>query len=339
MREAYPGAVYYYTAMAYRVNKVNTRSREAQVRHEKKYTTSPTQLPTMIFPNLTSGSIYQARSYGQLTCIECNLQVREALSGYSERRGPNKITVTYPTDSKATGVFFDQQRFSRNYFTTGVILTHPALNKSKVETEPICLALFEAFLIIVPFERRDVNFAVDKHRMARNQFAIEKDAKFITIYDQTYGSLRLTSRLMFGDILRSTISKGIEICALGEVTNAKKEAIEALEGILAETQNPPIDHAVQAEEERQSNQNFIKILLPNSRGLAIHNGNKEFQVEGVFFDLKSQRLSYRGRYVEQQYDNKTTKIILPVEGLIEVPGDANLGYYDLETGEITNLSE
>lgn len=106
MREAYPGAVYYYTAMAYRVNKVNARSREVQVRHEKRYTTSPIQLPTMIFPNLTSGNIYQAKSYGQLTCIECNLQVREALSGYSERRGPNELKVAYPTDLKSTGVFF-----------------------------------------------------------------------------------------------------------------------------------------------------------------------------------------------------------------------------------------
>jgi DEAD/DEAH box helicase domain-containing protein len=337
MREAYPGAVYYYIAMAYRVNKINTRSREVQVRNEKKYTTSPIELPTMIFPNLTPSSIYQAKSYGKLTCIECNLQVREALSGYSERRGPNKITVAYPTDSKVTGVFFDQQRFSRNYFTTGVILTHPTLNKSRVETELICTALFEAFLMIVPFERRDVNFAVDKHRVARNQFDIEKDLKFITIYDQTYGSLRLTSRLMLDNILRSTISIGMEICALGETTNAKKEAIKALESLLAETQNSPIDHAIHAEEERRPGQNLIKILLPDSKGLAINNGNKEFQVEGVFFDPKNQRLSYRGKYVDQQHPNETTIVILPVEGLIEVPGDSVLGYYDLETGKVTTL--
>jgi DEAD/DEAH box helicase domain-containing protein len=188
--------------------------------------------------------------------------------------------------------------------------------------------------MIVPFERRDVSFAVDKHRMARDQFGIEKDSKFITIYDQTYGSLRLTSRLLLRDTLRSTIAKGIEICSIGEVANATKETIKALEKLLVNAEQPPIDHGVQSEEERQSDQNLVRVLMPNSKGIAIYNNNKEFFVEGVFFDIKSQHLSYRGKYVEQIYANETTRVILPVEGLVEVPGESSIGQYSLETGEI-----
>ena len=337
MREAYPGAVYYYTTKAYRVNKVNIRSRDVQVRHEKHYTTSPIQLPTMIFPNLTSGNIFQAKSFGKISCIECNLQVREAIAGYTEKRGPNKVTVQYPTDSKASGVFFDQQRFSRNFFTTGIILTHSSLERKKVETELICSILFEAFLMIVPFERRDINYAVDKHRLDRDQFGISKDSKFLAIYDQTYGSLRLTSRLLVADTLGATIAKAIEICSLGQVTSANKETIAALQSLLADATSKPTEFAVHAEEERKSDQNLIRVLMPQSRGLAIQNGNKEFLVEGVFFDIKSQRLCYRGKYVDQQYNNPTTKVILPIEGLVDVPGESSIGYYSLETGEITQL--
>jgi DEAD/DEAH box helicase domain-containing protein len=335
MREAYPGAVYYYTTKAYRVTKINLRSREVQVRHEKRYTTNPIQLPTMIFPNLSTGNIFQAKSFGKVSCIECNLQVRESIAGYAEKRGPNKITVQYPTDSKATGVFFDQQRFSRNFFTTGVILSHPCLERNRVETELICSILFEAFLMIVPFERRDISYAVDKHRQDREQFAISKDCKFLAIYDQTYGSLRLTSRLLQGDTLKATIEKAIEICSIREVTGATKETIQALQDLLSEARTTPRDFAVQTEEERQAD-NLVRVLLPRSRGIAIQNGNKEFLVEGIFFDSRTQRLSYRGRYVEQQYNNDTTKVIIPVEGLVEVPGESNCGFYSLETGEIIN---
>jgi len=46
MREAYPGAVYYYMTKPYRVYRVRTYARLVEVRHEKRYTTKPSMLPT-----------------------------------------------------------------------------------------------------------------------------------------------------------------------------------------------------------------------------------------------------------------------------------------------------
>ncbi|HHU85217.1 MAG TPA: DEAD/DEAH box helicase, partial [Peptococcaceae bacterium] len=62
LREAYPGAVYYYATQAYRVHTVRLQSRLVYVRPEKRYTTSPKAIPTQVFPNLTSGNIYNARN-------------------------------------------------------------------------------------------------------------------------------------------------------------------------------------------------------------------------------------------------------------------------------------
>lgn len=334
MREAYPGAVYYYTGLPYRVTRVNTRSREVQVRREKKYSTSPKRFPILVFPNFAHGNIFGGKAFGELACIECNLQVRDAISGYSEQRGPNKLLFTYPIDSRTTGVFFDQQRFSRNYFTTGVIVTHPVLNKSKVDVDLMSVVLFEAFLMIIPFERRDVNFAVDKHRMRREQFGIEKDSRFIAIYDQTYGSLRLTSRLLDIETLRLTLKKAVEILSIRKFPSSNTETIAALECLLAETMLASRVLTLQAEEEVHSDQTRTRVLLPGSRGLAIQNNNKEFIVEGIFFDVRNQRLSYRGRYTDHRYANETTISTLPVEWVVEVPDESSFGYYSWETGEI-----
>ena len=52
MREAYPGAIYYYATRPYRVYKVLPRSKKVLVRGARYYTTSPNQGPTMVYPNL-----------------------------------------------------------------------------------------------------------------------------------------------------------------------------------------------------------------------------------------------------------------------------------------------
>ncbi len=86
MREAYPGAVYYYATLPYRVTKVFSNSKIVLVRKERRYTTKPQALPTMIFPNLQE-ELYQSYSQGKLICLESHLQVRELINGFRERRG------------------------------------------------------------------------------------------------------------------------------------------------------------------------------------------------------------------------------------------------------------
>jgi DEAD/DEAH box helicase domain-containing protein len=51
MREAYPGAVYY-TGQPFRIYRVLEQAKKIQARSEAHYTTKPTALPTLVFPNL-----------------------------------------------------------------------------------------------------------------------------------------------------------------------------------------------------------------------------------------------------------------------------------------------
>jgi len=73
MREAYPGGVYYYITRPYRVYRVSPQTRLVEVRDEKRYTTKPQLMPTLVFPNLTLGNVHVGRKYNALIVVECNL--------------------------------------------------------------------------------------------------------------------------------------------------------------------------------------------------------------------------------------------------------------------------
>jgi DEAD/DEAH box helicase domain-containing protein len=57
--------------------------------------------------------------------------------------------------------------------------------------------------MLIPFERQDINHAADKFRIKKRP--IEEGNRFIAVFDQTYGSLRLTSRIMEKNILREVL--------------------------------------------------------------------------------------------------------------------------------------
>ena len=77
--------------------------------------------------------------------------------------GPNESPYNYPLDP-GLGYFFDQPQFTRNYFSSGVLIMHPALNHEGVEREVLAALLFEAFLMQIPFERQDINSGTDSIR-------------------------------------------------------------------------------------------------------------------------------------------------------------------------------
>jgi len=341
MREAYPGAVYYYQTQAFRVYRVNTFKRLIEVRPERKYTTKPNLLPTLIFPNLSEGNILISKKFGDLIIVECNLQIRESIAGFTEARGRNEIQINYPLD-RTKGLYFDLPRFTRNYFTTGIIINHPILNN---DIKNIILAeiLYEAFLLKVPFERQDINFGADKYRSERTFFP--KDSRFISIYDQTYGSLRLTSRFLEYDITKSVFQLALEIANNDSRYKQFANEIKALNVMCKALELEPttliLEENIESEEIREQ---YEKIILPGSVGLDITSGrNEEFFIEDVFYHPKS-GLSYKGRHLSEtskRYTADTSKasapiIIVPINALVEIPGESRVGYYNYETGEIVD---
>jgi len=331
MREAYPGAVYYYTTKPYRVYRVRIYSRLVEVRHERRYTTKPQMPPTLVFPNFTSGNVYTSQKYGDLIAVECNLQIRESIVGFKERCGPNELTVNYPLDP-SSGCYFDQSRFTRNYFTTGVVLTHPIFNRPKVRCDVIANLLFETFLMIIPFERRDIHFASDKHRTKSG--TINEEDRFVSIYDQTYGGLRLSGRILEKKIFKQVLGKAVELAQHDESLDINLETIEALEQVLVSLSESPVNISFESGKEPQpETDRFVKVIMPGSKGLDIKKDNEEFFVEGVLFTPDG--LRYRGKHISEK--TARYKIFIPIDSLKEIPGESKFGLYNYETGEVEEI--
>lgn len=334
MREAYPGAVYYYQTRPYRVVKVKVRSREIAVRQEKHYQTRPTVLPAMIFPNLTEGNVHTALKSGGLRAIESVLQVREALAGYTERRGPNEFTVAYPLDP-ANGLFFDQPRFVRNYFSTGITLTHPALNGEGVSTDAVAAMIYEAFLLTIPFERQEVQVGCDRHRASR--LGVHEGERFIAVYDSTYGSLRLTSRLVEPEVLTAVLSRALELAEHDEHVEASEGTVRAIRAMATDAYGSFHHLAADAKvDETGEDEAAPLVIAPGSYGLNVKRDNEAFYVETIRLTPKG--LIYQGRHESQKGAKfEGTVVTVRVDSVVLVPGETNLGYFDYETGEITTI--
>lgn len=339
MREAYPGAVYYYATKPYRVYRVSTHKRLVEVREEKKYTTKPQMMPTLVFPNLAPGNIFSCKKYGDTAIAECNLQIREAILGFKERRGPNEYSYDYPLDQSG-GIFFDQPRFTRNFFTTGIVLSHPSLNNPNVKTETLANLLYEVFLMVIPFERRDIQFATDKHRIQQGPFAI--DDRFLCIYDQTYGSLRLSGRIMEEDIIKQVVSKMEALLAIAGVDGTIEKnsmTAKAIEDIVESLSGPGTEYSFSSATGSPIGcSNLVKVLKPGTKGLNVTKDNEEFFIEKVFYSPTIGGIAYRGKHIsESNARHEDVLISIPSKSLVEIPGESEFCLYDLETGEIKDI--
>ncbi len=346
LREAYPGAVYYYTANAYRVYKVNTHGKLIYVRKEKRYTTTPNRIPTLVYPNLSEGNVYDARKYKELLVFESHLQITESITGFKERRGSVELPkFQYPlknTQLKKSGqlnVYYDQSRFNRNYFTSGVVFTHPIFNEKHIGKEimdRIASLIYEAFLISIPFERQDLDYAMDSHRTTKEGY-FEKGDRFIAIYDKTYGSLRLSGHVMKEDLMSKVFMQALEIAQIDNSFEMNEESLALLKALVNESTTKGTTVSFESNGITISNDSIERVIMPDSVGLAVHDSrNEEYSISSVFFNPREGKLCYRGRLASQNKGD-TSVTILPISSVVEIPGVSVMGIYNYESGEIEPL--
>lgn len=205
------------------------------------------------------------------------------------------------------------------------------MNRTNVKNELIAQILFEAFLMVLPFERRDIHFAADRYRVERGP--IGEGAKFVAIYDQTYGSLRLSSRILEDRTLQEIPDKMTIITKLRQeegYLDKHSETAEALNRILACLQQHPETISIGATSDpSDSTSHAISIILPGSKGLNIRSNNEEFFVENVFYSPHYKGLAYRGHNGDGEKEtNHDVKTIVALESLIEIPGESKMGLYN-----------
>lgn len=336
MREAYPGAVYYYQTKAYRVVRIRKAQRTIDVRAEKRYFTSPKMLPTLILPNLTSDNVFQDIQHGDLRVIECTMQIGEAVIGFKERRGSNELDIDYPLRSDL-GFYYEAPKFARYVFSSGVLFDHPALSRAQVKCDSIARVIYEAFLMVVPFEPQDISAGADKHRS--NREGISEGSRFACVYDQTYGSLRLTSRLVESEVLREVLRMAVEIAQTSDMFELNSESISALNELAEDSLQEPkrMESSVAITVDSQ----YGVIIKPGSYGVDLNKDNEEFWVDGVFFSPQFGELAYRGKHItekkkaeQENWRHGATSITVPVKSIQVLDGVSLVAYYNYETGEI-----
>jgi DEAD/DEAH box helicase domain-containing protein len=333
MREAYPGAVYYYYKKPYRVYNIDHNKKIVEVRKEKYYTTQPIMFDPIIRPNFSNESILNAVKIDDIYIIETVLQISELISGFNEKRGPNKLEFNYPLNG-INSLFYKKKYFARNYFTTGIVIINKNFNNfNNKELHYLNLLLYEAFKITVPFESRDIDFGIDKSRV--NKDFITEDDKFLSIYDQTYGSLRLSSKFIQQENIENIANYAIYLYNEQKSENYYPKIENFLNYFylkITDSGIKPLNFS-EYEEISINDDSLIKILLPGSKGLNIKMSNEIFQISDIAYTRHG--VMYRGKYPDRTNPReRNTVFSVPIENIDPIPGESEWGYFNIDTGEI-----
>ncbi|WP_221091553.1 DEAD/DEAH box helicase [Deinococcus aquaedulcis] len=337
MREAYPGAVYLYATRAYRVIRVNTLSRTIQVRPEKRFSTQPICLPTLAYPNLDVESVYHAEVRGSLHAVECDVMISESVIGFAERRGPNTFNSPYPLDAHQTGIYYQHSRFARNFYSTGVLLHHPSL-QGDVPKALVAQFVLDAFRMTVPFESRDIGVTTDKLRVERP--GLLKGETVLVVYDQTYGSLRLSSKLLSEGVLSQVLDTATLLAthaldaAGAEDHDDLSAVLRVLRSLVWAAARPGV-RPVWSQDTAAAPEagDRVQVILEGSRGICLLHGNREMSIQQVYYSPRA-GLQYKGR-LATDHTWETHLTVVPVQGVQAIPGVSEMGWYDLELGEIS----
>lgn len=324
MREAYPGAVYYYAGRPHRVVYVNTRRREVQVVRSRRYTTQPITIGKVA----PQREVYRAVRAGDLLAAECDVKIRRAVLGYRERRGQVLEQVQYPLQNG-----WSLPAFSRELFTTGVVLAHPLLDVEGIDSEALCAVLREAFFLRVPLDRQDLDVSTD--RLAHAWAGIAEGSRILVLHDQTYGSLRLSGRLMDDGVLEDVLRFAGEIVAtrtavlagheLRTITPPTRATVEALVAAVTDHQLTPAPLAGDV---------FVaerpRVLLPQSQARSATRPGSVFEVHRVFVHI-THGLSYRGVWIDAAGRRESATVRIDE---VEAAPEAKWGLYDADGDEV-----
>lgn len=329
LREAYPGAIYLYMTQPLRVIAVSVSQRLVVVRRERHYYTSPIARPVLVRPDLTPGSVLSHMTGREMSLVESRALITESVEGFRERRGSNESRHMYPLQGAVT---YRGKWFTRNYSTTGVFFAHPQLNQEGVGehgvVERIAELLFESLLLLAPFERQDLGWAVGRYKGTSD--LLPAGGRIVAIYDQTYGSLRLSRRLLDQPIRAKLISTAIwleEAAAerRGEVLDCLRELASAMH----ELQNVPV-HGANA----LPVSGLVRVLATGSKGIDLRSGNAEITILSCFYSPVFGGPAYRYEPVGfpvvpgQRY-------LIPAASVEGIPGESTYEMFDPDTGEFT----
>ena len=194
LRECYPGATYFHMLGAYKVAAwhINAFNSSIRVTRTKSSRLTQPKIITWVNAALTSDGILENHvvqgEHGFLA--ECQMQVTERVEGYYDSK--NQFYDYRELQQKNQNM----RPRSRNFYTNGIVLyINRDWFKGSIK-KALATRLREVFVREYSISTQDVHSA-DTNISLRNSGENWVRGKCIVVYDEIYGSLRLTEKLYF----------------------------------------------------------------------------------------------------------------------------------------------
>jgi len=272
LREAYPGAIYYYMARPFRVIRMDMRDGKLSARRTKFWTTRPIA-NTTVFPKFNGGVLRLFGSPGGFLA-EAELQVSERVTGFQEMRGRTRLEPhLYGPASE-----WYRRELTRFFETTGVCLYQPDRAGS---LEEIGVQILRAFCIDYGVQERDIGIGF--FHAKQTPFGTSKKCQGLCIYDAVDGSLRLTQRL--ADNFSQTIRSAIDYSQTDGMADTAKQ-LEALYEAFSKMEEVAVTSGL-AIEPLSTPDDWVEIIAAGEKAMyTSEDGPREVSVIGYRFTPK-----------------------------------------------------
>ena len=262
LRECYPGATYFYMAAPYKVEAWRTTGFEPSIRVKASFRGGITRPRIRTWINATLGVHgvvdyhYRKNMDGYLT--ECEMQITEKVEGFEE----GGEFHAYPELREQNP---NMKPKTRQFRTTGVLLcVRTPWFRAKGMKQQLAENLRDIFCREYSVLPQDIGSAYSNISVRSPDGDVER-TDCIAIFDQTYGSLRLTERLYldFASLLERMLS-GAQVEAAGKQSlwvEFLKHLIEFEPNLAAE--ESPLSALVDAGQPGETG--FRRVYAPGSR--------------------------------------------------------------------------
>lgn len=316
LREAYPGAVYYYMAKPYRILSVNHGVGEVLAQPCPRYTTRPlTQV--MVFPDLLNG-LHKLFVGMDGFLAEAEMQVAERVLGFREKRGPNEISHNYGVGSPHS-----QRPLQRFIKTTGVCWFFP---EPLVMSDVVAVRILEAFCREFAVQPRDLG--VGRFHAQQTPLATGP-LQGVCIFDATHGSLRLTERL--GEHFAKAVRVARETAEMEATSGVAGDSVTALKVfcVIAELLTErPAGQQPQARVEQTATPEWIEVVAPGEKAIFVSGATEAMDVvvQGYFFTPK-------GLKYQLQHEDPAIRWTVEAASLQPMNGVTKMLLYNPNSGE------
>jgi DEAD/DEAH box helicase domain-containing protein len=310
LREAYPGAIYYYMARPYRVYRFDYRKGEISARREKHWTTRP-RSQTMVFPRFEGAFLQFFRSDTGFLA-ETEMQVSERVVGFTEQRGSAK-----PEEHLyGPASLYYRREINRFFETTGVCWYFP---DKAVVGERTAQLIAEGFCTEFGVQDRDLGFGIFTAMQSPLGGGRCKGA---CVYDATNGSLRLTQRL--AERFLKVIPTAITIAQTREEVEAVRQ-LRLLERAAADLR--PATAEQQSAGPSQADGDWVVVIAANQEAIY------QSQDGPITVTVKGHRYTPHGLMYELASPSPDGKWLIADSALIPMEGSTMRILANLVTGE------